>query len=171
MRRRVQGNARTGDLAGRPCAFRSRGALQSPRLAPRIALCVAARRTADGRSAAVWYLKAFLVLIVTVLLLLFALANSGEQVRIHWWSPDSAGTEVNLAFALLAAFFLGALCFLLISAVREIRWRARCHRLQREGEQMRQELDALRTAAIEGPLAGGTDPPPEQPEGPGEETP
>ena len=101
-----------------------------------------------------WYLKAFLVLIVSVVLLLFALANSGEQVEIRWWSPDSIGTHVNLAFALLAAYFLGALSFLLVSAVREIRWRSRCHRLHREREQMRQELDTLRTAAIEGPLGG-----------------
>ena len=70
-----------------------------------------------------WYLKAFLLLIVTVAVLLFALANSGEQVEIRWWSPDSIGTSVNLAFALLAAYFLGALTFLFVSAVREIRWR------------------------------------------------
>jgi uncharacterized integral membrane protein len=109
----------------------------------------------------VWYVKAFVLLVVVVAVLLFALANSSQQVEVRWWNPDAPGTAVNLAFALLAAYVLGVLTFFVVSIVREVRWRGRCARLRREADGVRQELNALRTAPLEGPLGGAGESPAE----------
>ncbi len=100
----------------------------------------------------VWYLRLFVLLAVNLAVLFFALANLGVTVTLHWWNPDSPGTQVNLTLALLVAYLLGFLTFFVISAVRELRLRRRCARLQRQIDGMREELNALRTAPLDIPL-------------------
>lgn len=101
-----------------------------------------------------WYVKIFLLFVFIVVILLFALANKGQEVFIRWWTPRSAGSPVDLVVVLFAAYILGALTFLVISAFREMRLRGRCRRLERDSDRMRRELDALRVASLDGPLAG-----------------
>jgi len=102
----------------------------------------------------VWYLRLILLVLVNVAVALFALANIRETVILRWWSTHSTGTPVNLTAALLVAYLLGFLTFLAISAIREMRLRRRCSRLEREMRAMREELNALRTAPLEGALSG-----------------
>jgi len=116
------------------------------------------RSAFDGRTPAVWYLKAFLLLAVMILILLFALANSGIDVVLRWWNPNSPGTPVNLAFALFVAYALGVMTFFVVSMVRELRWRGRVGRLRRELQTTRAELNTLRMAALEGPLGSAGEP-------------
>jgi len=98
----------------------------------------------------VWFVRLLLILAINLAVLFFALANLGVTVTLHWWNPDSAGTRVNLVLALVVAYALGFLTFFAVSAVRELRLRRKCARLNRQIEKMREELDALRMAPLEG---------------------
>ena len=103
-----------------------------------------------------WYLKISAVFLVVVALLLFGLANRGNSVIIHWWGLSDAASQVNLALGLFAAYGLGVVSFLVISLFREFGLRRRCTELMRQAERMRRELDALRMAPLEEPLARET---------------
>ncbi len=106
---------------------------------------------------AVWYLKAFLVFLFIIFVVLFGLENRGQYVTLRWWTFGGA-TQIDVVAALFIAYAAGALTFLVVSLIRELRVRQRLTRLEREAERMRRELDALRTAPLEGPVspaAGG----------------
>jgi uncharacterized membrane protein YcjF (UPF0283 family) len=100
----------------------------------------------------VWYLKAFLVFMFIILVVLFGLANRGQVVTLRWWSFSRTGTQIDVVAALFIAYAAGALTLLVVSLVRELRVRQRLSHLEREADRMRRELDALRTAPLEGPL-------------------
>lgn len=102
-----------------------------------------------------WYLKAFGLLALAIVLLFFTLANSDQNVVIRGFDSQSSGLRMNLAFALLGAYVLGLVTFFIISAARDIGWRSRCAKLRRDLESMRRELDVLRTAPLDGPLESG----------------
>jgi uncharacterized membrane protein YciS (DUF1049 family) len=99
-----------------------------------------------------WYLRLFVLMGINVVVILFALANVNETVTIRWWDPLAAGTRVNLTLALVITYLLGFVTFFLISALRELRLRRRQNQMQRQLEAMREELNRLRTAPLEGPL-------------------
>ncbi len=100
-----------------------------------------------------WYLKAFLVFLFIILVVLFGLANRGQVVTLQWWSLGRA-TQIDVVAALFIAYAAGALTLFVVSLVRELRVRQRLTQLEREAERMRRELDALRTAPLEGPVSG-----------------
>jgi len=102
----------------------------------------------------VWYLKAFLVFLFIIFVVLFGLANRGQYVTLRWWTFGGA-TQIDVVAALFIAYAAGALTLLVVSLVRELRVRQRLTRLEREAERMRRELDALRTAPLEGPVSSG----------------
>lgn len=102
-----------------------------------------------------WYLRLFVLLGINALVLLFALANMNETVHIRWLDPLSPPTSVNLTLALLFSYLLGFLTFFLISALRELRQRRRMNQMQRQLEAVREELNRLRTAPLDGPLDRG----------------
>ncbi|MBM3316621.1 MAG: DUF1049 domain-containing protein [Candidatus Eisenbacteria bacterium] len=99
-----------------------------------------------------WYLRLFVLLGLNAVVILFALANVNETVAVRWLDPQSAGTRMNLTVALLLAYLLGFLTFFLISALRELRLRRRHNQLQRQFEALREELNRLRTAPLDGLL-------------------
>lgn len=109
-----------------------------------------------------WYLKAFLVFMFIILVVLFGLANRGQVVTLQWWSFGRA-TQIDVVAALFIAYAAGALTLFVVSLVRELRVRQRLTRLEREAERMRRELDALRTAPLEGPVTGTTAARPDRP--------
>jgi hypothetical protein len=100
----------------------------------------------------VWYLKAFLVFLFIIFVVLFGLANRGQYVTLRWWTFGGA-TQIDVVAALFIAYAAGALTLLVVSLVRELRVRQRLTHLEREADRMRRELDALRTAPLEGPVA------------------
>ncbi len=100
-----------------------------------------------------WYVKTFLIILFVIVVILFGLANRGQTVTLRWWSFGGEGTSLDVVVALFAAFGLGALVFFFVSVFRELRLRRQLSRLEREGERLRRELNALRTAPLEGPLA------------------
>ncbi len=102
-----------------------------------------------------WYVKIFLAFILVIAVLLFGFANRSSLATIRWWFGPNAVSEINVGLALFFAYALGVLTFFLISVWRELRLRHRYGQATRETDRMRRELDALRTAALEGPLAGG----------------
>jgi len=98
----------------------------------------------------VWFVRLLVILVVNVAVIFFVVANlGGPPVTLHWWNPNSPGTQVNLMVALLVAYVLGFLTFFVVSAVREMRLRRKCSRLSRQVVKMREELDALRMAPLE----------------------
>lgn len=99
-----------------------------------------------------WYVKVFLVFVVVILVLLFALANRGQEVVIRGLDRNGGGYALDFVLALFLAFAVGVLTFFLISLFREVRLRRRCAKLERDVHRLRMELDALRTAPLEGPL-------------------
>jgi uncharacterized membrane protein YciS (DUF1049 family) len=99
-----------------------------------------------------WYMRLFVLLAINVVVILFALANVNETVTIRWWDPLSPGTQVNLTLALVVTYLLGFLTFFLISALRELRQRRRVNEMQRQLEALREELNRLRTAPLDGPI-------------------
>lgn len=103
------------------------------------------------RELAMWYLRAVLIFLVVVVVLFFGLLNRGQVIVLKWWDAESATTTVDAIVALLLAFALGALVFLAVALIREVRLRRRCARLGREVARLRRELDALRMAPLEGP--------------------
>ncbi len=99
-----------------------------------------------------WYLKLFLIFLTVIVLLLFGFINKGQMVTIHWWNSDGAGFGVDFILALFVAYFLGGITFSIIGGIREFRQRHRSGQVEKRLETATIELDALRTASLEGPL-------------------
>lgn len=106
----------------------------------------------------VWFVRLLVILLINLGVIFFAVANLGVTVTLHWWNPDTPGTQVNLMLALLVAYVLGFLTFFVVSAVREMRLRRRCARLTRQLAKMREELDTLRMAPLEGAVTARNTP-------------
>ncbi|MFH1145206.1 MAG: lipopolysaccharide assembly protein LapA domain-containing protein [Candidatus Eisenbacteria bacterium] len=111
-----------------------------------------------------WHVRLVLLVLINAAVILFALANLRETVTLRWWSAYSTGTQISLTAALVVAYLLGLFTLLIFSAFREIRLRRRCARMERLMHTMREELNALRTAAFEEPLSQSPPPSPDEPQ-------
>jgi uncharacterized integral membrane protein len=99
-----------------------------------------------------WYLRVFLLFLFVLVVLFFGLINRGQEIVLKGWDAETSGTTIDAVVALLIAFGLGAILFMAVALVRELRLRRRCSQLSRELSRVRRELDALRTAPLEGPI-------------------
>ena len=96
--------------------------------------------------------RVVLVLVVFVLLLVLALMNVEEPVRV--WLFGRTFEQVPLALVMLYSFAFGAVCVGIFTLVTEIQLRARLRRARRETDALLEELSAFRNAPLEpGPAA------------------
>jgi len=92
----------------------------------------------------------FLLLVVFVVVLGFALLNQGKTVEIAFFFPVEAHTySVHLIFALFGAFVVGMLVWFFISLGHDIKVRRDASRLRKENKKLLEELDALRNLPLD----------------------
>jgi len=95
----------------------------------------------------VWVLR----LLVFVLVLLFALKNTGP-VDVHFYA-DYVATGVPLIVVMLAVFVIGVILGLLVAVPAGLRRRREISRLRREVERLREEAALARAPATEPVIA------------------
>jgi uncharacterized integral membrane protein len=96
-----------------------------------------------------WFIKAFLGIIVVAGLLYVALLNSGQQVDIFLSNPNVATLpQVELPVALLASFVLGALVWFFASLFQVISAKSEVASLRRKNRELMRELTELRNMPV-----------------------
>ncbi|MCX5799891.1 MAG: LapA family protein [Candidatus Eisenbacteria bacterium] len=97
-----------------------------------------------------WFVRMFLLLVVFVVVLGFALLNQGKSVDIVFFFPQEAYTyNVHLIFALFGAFVIGMLVWFFISLGHDIKVRRDASRLRKENKRLLEELNALRNLPLD----------------------
>jgi uncharacterized integral membrane protein len=97
-----------------------------------------------------WFVRMFLLLVVFVVVLGFALLNQGKTVDIVFFFPEEAHTyNVHLIFALFGAFVIGMVVWFFISLGHDIKVRREASRLRKENKKLLEELSALRNLPID----------------------
>ncbi|MEO0081631.1 MAG: LapA family protein [candidate division WOR-3 bacterium] len=91
--------------------------------------------------------RVVLVLVVFVVLLVLALMNVEEPVRV--WLFGQTYEQVPLALVMLYSFAFGAVCVGIFTIVTEVQLRARLRNARRETEALLEELSAFRNAPLE----------------------
>jgi len=94
-----------------------------------------------------WILRWVLVVIVILVILGFALQNQQQMVRvriIHWESP-----EVPLYLVVYLAFAFGMVVWLFASIIRVLQLKNELRRARKESRDLREELNRLRSLALE----------------------
>jgi len=92
----------------------------------------------------------FLLLVVFVVVLGFALLNQGKTVDIVFFFPEEAHTyNVHAIFALFGAFVAGMLVWFFISLGHDIKVRRDASRLRKENKKLVEELNALRNIHLD----------------------
>lgn len=97
-----------------------------------------------------WFVRMFLLLVVFVVILGFALLNQGKTVDIVFFFPERAHTyQVQLIFALFGAFVIGMVVWFFMSLGHDIKVRRDASRLRKENKKLLEELNALRNLPID----------------------
>lgn len=97
-----------------------------------------------------WFVRMFLLLVVFVVVLGFALLNQGKTVDIVFFFPQEAYTyTVPSIFALFGAFVVGMLVWFFISLGHDIKVRREASRLRKENKKLLEELNALRNLPLD----------------------
>ncbi len=96
-----------------------------------------------------WFVKAFLVIIILAGLLYVALLNSGQQVNIYLTNPNIPTlANVELPVALLGAFILGVLVWFVASFFQVLSAKSEVAALKRKSRQLGRELTDLRNMPV-----------------------
>ncbi|NNF07177.1 MAG: LapA family protein [Candidatus Eisenbacteria bacterium] len=96
-----------------------------------------------------WFLKAFLGILVLAGLLFFASLNLNQRVSIYLMNPDVPTFEsVPMTWALLVAFGLGILIWFFASMFQVISAKSEAAGLRRKNRQLNQELTNLRNMTV-----------------------
>jgi uncharacterized integral membrane protein len=96
-----------------------------------------------------WFLRAFLVVLLVAGLLYVALLNSGQQVNIYLTDPNIPTLpNVELPVALLGSFVLGILVWFIVSLFQVISAKSDGSRLRRKNRELTRELTDLRNMPV-----------------------
>jgi uncharacterized integral membrane protein len=96
-----------------------------------------------------WFLRAFLVVLLVAGLLYVALLNSGQQVNIYLTDPNiPTMPNVELPVALLGSFVLGILVWFIVSLFQVISAKSEGSRLRRRNRELTRELTDLRNMPV-----------------------
>ena len=96
-----------------------------------------------------WFLRAFLVVLLVAGLLYVALLNSGQQVNIFLTDPNiPTMPNVELPVALLGSFVLGILVWFIVSLFQVISAKSEGSRLRRKTRELTRELTDLRNMPV-----------------------
>ena len=91
-----------------------------------------------------WFLRAFVVMIVCIIFLWFAFWNVEKKVTVKMIPDGRLLSDVPLIFALLVAFVVGMLTWFIVSLFQDFRLRHELRCARRESDRLRDELKALR---------------------------
>lgn len=94
-----------------------------------------------------WFLKAFLVIVVVAGLLWVAVLNSNQTVDIHLPKTPTLD-NVQLPVALLASFVLGALVWFFVSLFQVLSAKSEVAGLKRRTRELTRELTDLRNMTV-----------------------
>lgn len=105
-----------------------------------------------------WILKWILAAVVILFILVFALQNSQEQVRVVLWSivKNWQYQNVQLWVVIYISFGLGVLFWLVVSIFQVLQLKAEVRSLRKKNRELEQELDSLRNLPL-GEGEGGFD--------------
>jgi hypothetical protein len=96
-----------------------------------------------------WFVKAFLAIVVVAGLLYVALLNSGQEVNIFLLDPNIPTIpSVELPVALLASFVLGALVWFFVSLFQVLSSKSEVASLKRKVRELTRELTDLRNMPV-----------------------
>ena len=96
-----------------------------------------------------WFIKAFLAIVVVAGLLWIAVLNSGQQVNIFLSDPHIATiSNVELPVALLASFVLGAVVWFFVSLFQVVSAKSEVASLKRRTRELTRELTDLRNMPV-----------------------
>ena len=96
-----------------------------------------------------WFIKAFLTIVVVAGLLYVALLNAGQQVNIFLLDPNVPTIpNVELPVALLASFVLGAVVWFFASLFQVLSSKSEVAGLKRKNRELARELTHLRNMTV-----------------------
>ncbi|MFQ5824604.1 MAG: lipopolysaccharide assembly LapA domain-containing protein [bacterium] len=95
-----------------------------------------------------WVVKWFLAVIVILVVLGFALQNSGEQVTVVFMTQVWQYENVQLWMVIYASFALGVLFWLIVSVFQVLQLKGEIRRLKKVNFEIQNELDSLRNLPI-----------------------
>jgi uncharacterized integral membrane protein len=96
-----------------------------------------------------WFIKAFLAIVVVAGLLWIAVLNSGQQVNIFLRDPHIATIpNVELPVALLASFVLGSVVWFFVSLFQVVSAKSEVSSLKRKNRELTRELTDLRNMPV-----------------------
>ena len=96
-----------------------------------------------------WFLKMFLILVLFIAVMGFAIMNLREHVTVQLYPGDDGTYDVQMVVALFVAFVAGMFTWFLVSLARDLKIRREMGRLKRRLRAMEQELTALRNLPLE----------------------
>lgn len=96
-----------------------------------------------------WFIKAFLAIVVVAGLLWVAVINSNQQVNIFLSGPGEATMkDVELPVVLLASFVLGAVVWFFVSLFQVVSAKSEVASLKRKTRELTRELTDLRNMPV-----------------------
>ena len=96
-----------------------------------------------------WILQRLLVVTAIGIVLIFAILNSSEMVRIKYWFGEPYMFDTYLPIVMAVFFMMGVLFYYLFSIPREWKLRAEIRRLRRTSHSRDRELTNLRNIALD----------------------
>ena len=97
-----------------------------------------------------WFVKAFLGIVVLAALLYFTSLNLEQRVDIHLTHPDvPTFSQVPMTWALLVAFAAGVLVWFLASVIQVISAKSEVTSLRRRNRMLTRELNDLRNMTVQ----------------------
>lgn len=96
-----------------------------------------------------WFLKMFLILVVFVAVMGFAILNLRERVTVQLYPGRGGAYDVQMVVALFVAFVSGMFSWFVASLARDLRIRREMGRMRRQLRQLDQELTALRNLPLD----------------------
>ncbi len=96
-----------------------------------------------------WFIKAFLAIVVVAGLLWIAVLNSNQPVEIFLTDPKTPTIpNVELAVVLLASFVLGAVVWFFVSLFQVVSAKSEVASLKRKTRELTRELTDLRNMPV-----------------------
>ncbi len=96
-----------------------------------------------------WFIKAFLAIVVLAGLLFISLLNAGQHVNIYLTDPNIPTIpNVELPVVMLGSFILGVLVWFVVSFFQVISAKSEVSALKRKNRQLARELTDLRNMPV-----------------------
>ncbi len=96
-----------------------------------------------------WFVKAFLAILVLAGLLYVSLLNAGQHVNIYLTDPNIPTIpNVELPVVLLGSFILGVLVWFIVSFFQVVSAKSEVSALKRKSRQLARELTDLRNMPV-----------------------